>query len=123
MLLFLRWRIADEEHATAERELDSGTRAAAVAETAVQAARRDREAAEAAMPPLRDEEAAGISGLYQRRHEAELKLSAAGTNLGRVAEVIEQLDTQLRSLERQAAQARRYRAIAEELRQIGRAHV
>ncbi|MCH8168476.1 MAG: AAA family ATPase [Proteobacteria bacterium] len=62
------------------------------------------------------EEAAGISGLYQRRHEAELKLNAAGANLGRVEEVIEQLDTQLKSLERQAAQARRYRAIAEELR-------
>ncbi len=62
------------------------------------------------------EEAAGISGLYQRRHEAELKLNAAGTNLGRVEDVIDQLDTQLKSLERQAAQARRYRNIAEELR-------
>ncbi len=62
------------------------------------------------------EEAAGISGLYQRRHEAELKLSGAETNLARVADVIEQLDTQIKSLERQAAQARRYRAIAEELR-------
>ena len=62
------------------------------------------------------EEAAGISGLYQRRHEAELKLNGAETNLGRVEDVIEQLDTQLKSLERQAGQARRYRAIAEELR-------
>jgi chromosome segregation protein len=62
------------------------------------------------------EEAAGISGLYQRRHEAELKLNAAETNLARVEDVVEQLDTQLRALERQAGQARRYRAIAEELR-------
>jgi len=62
------------------------------------------------------EEAAGISGLYQRRHEAELKLSGAETNLARVEDVVEQLDAQLRSLERQAAQARRYRAIAAELR-------
>jgi chromosome segregation protein len=62
------------------------------------------------------EEAAGISGLYQRRHEAELKLNAAETNLGRVEDVVEQLDSQLKSLERQAGQARRYRAIAEELR-------
>jgi chromosome segregation protein len=62
------------------------------------------------------EEAAGISGLYQRRHEAELKLNAAETNLARVEDVIDQLDTQLRALERQAGQARRYRAIAEELR-------
>lgn len=62
------------------------------------------------------EEAAGISGLYQRRHEAELKLRGAETNLGRVDDVIDQLDTQLRSLARQAGQARRYREIGEELR-------
>lgn len=62
------------------------------------------------------EEAAGISGLYQRRHEAELKLGATETNLARVEDVIEQLDAQLRSLDRQAAQARRYRTIAAELR-------
>ncbi|MEM9098474.1 MAG: AAA family ATPase [Pseudomonadota bacterium] len=62
------------------------------------------------------EEAAGISGLYQRRHEAELKLNGAETNLARVEDVLENLDGQLRSLERQANQARRYREIAEELR-------
>ncbi|MEM7508454.1 MAG: AAA family ATPase [Pseudomonadota bacterium] len=62
------------------------------------------------------EEAAGISGLYQRRHEAELKLNGAETNLGRVEDVLENLDGQLKSLERQAGQARRYREIAEELR-------
>jgi chromosome segregation protein len=62
------------------------------------------------------EEAAGISGLYQRRHEAELKLNGAEANLARVEDVVEQLDTQLKALERQAAQARRYRAIADELR-------
>ena len=44
------------------------------------------------------EEAAGISGLYQRRHEAELKLRAAEANLARVADVLEALDTQLASL-------------------------
>jgi chromosome segregation protein len=63
------------------------------------------------------EEAAGISGLYQRRHEAELKLKGAETNLSRVDDVIEQLDSQLNSLARQARQAQRYRAIGEELRQ------
>ncbi|WP_285671769.1 AAA family ATPase, partial [Paralimibaculum aggregatum] len=62
------------------------------------------------------EEAAGIAGLYQRRHEAELKLSATEANLGRVRELIEGLETRLRSLGRQAAQARRYRALAEALR-------
>lgn len=62
------------------------------------------------------EEAAGISGLYQRRHEAELKLRATETNLARVADVLEALETQLASLARQARQAARYREIAEALR-------
>ncbi len=63
------------------------------------------------------EEAAGISGLYQRRHEAELKLKGAETNLTRVDDVIEQLAGQLAQLARQAKQAMRYRQIGEELRQ------
>ena len=46
------------------------------------------------------EEAAGISGLYQRRHEAELKLKGAETNLLRVDDVLEQLATQLHQLSR-----------------------
>ena len=62
------------------------------------------------------EEAAGISGLYQRRHEAELKLRATETNLARVADVLEALEGQLVSLARQARQAQRYREIAEALR-------
>ncbi|MEM7596623.1 MAG: chromosome segregation protein SMC [Pseudomonadota bacterium] len=62
------------------------------------------------------EEAAGISGLYQRRHEAELKLNGAETNLTRVDDVIEQLAAQLAQLARQAKQAARYRQIGEELR-------
>ena len=48
------------------------------------------------------EEAAGISGLYQRRHEAELKLNGTEANLLRVDDVIEQLAAQLSQLERQA---------------------
>lgn len=62
------------------------------------------------------EDAAGISGLYQRRHEAELKLKGAEQNLARVDDVIEQLASQLSSLARQAKQAARYREIAEALR-------
>ncbi|MEM9427069.1 MAG: chromosome segregation protein SMC [Pseudomonadota bacterium] len=62
------------------------------------------------------EEAAGISGLYQRRHEAELKLRGAETNLTRVDDVIEQLSQQLATLARQARQAKRYREIGAELR-------
>ncbi|MEP3637228.1 MAG: AAA family ATPase [Paracoccaceae bacterium] len=62
------------------------------------------------------EEAAGISGLYQRRHEAELKLKGAETNLSRVDDVIEQLASQLAQLARQARQAARYREIGQSLR-------
>jgi chromosome segregation protein len=62
------------------------------------------------------EEAAGISGLYARRHEAELKLQGAEQNLTRVDDVLEQLAQQLSTLNRQAKQAARYREIGEELR-------
>ena len=62
------------------------------------------------------EEAAGISGLYQRRHEAELRLTATETNLTRLDDVLEALATQLAALARQARQAARYREIGEELR-------
>ncbi|WP_380054804.1 chromosome segregation protein SMC [Falsihalocynthiibacter sp. SS001] len=62
------------------------------------------------------EEAAGISGLYQRRHEAELKLKGTKTNLARVEDVIEALAGQLGQLARQARQAQRYRTIGEDLR-------
>ena len=62
------------------------------------------------------EEAAGISGLYQRRHEAELRLSAAEVNLTRVDDVLEAMAQQLSLLTRQAKQAARYREIGEELR-------
>jgi chromosome segregation protein len=62
------------------------------------------------------EEAAGISGLYQRRHEAELKLQGADQNLARVDDVLEALAQQLSTLTRQAKQAARYREIGEDLR-------
>jgi chromosome segregation protein len=62
------------------------------------------------------EEAAGISGLYQRRHEAELKLNGAEANLLRIDDVINALAEQLATLAKQARQAARYREIGEELR-------
>lgn len=62
------------------------------------------------------EEAAGISGLHARRHEAELRLRAAETNLERLQDVVGALDSQLHALKRQARQASRYRRIAENLR-------
>ncbi|MEX0760568.1 MAG: AAA family ATPase, partial [Tistlia sp.] len=51
------------------------------------------------------EEAAGIAGLHSRRHEAELRLRAAETNLERLDDVIGTLDSQLQGLRRQARQA------------------
>ncbi len=62
------------------------------------------------------EEAAGISGLHSRRHDAELRLRAADQNLERLEDVIGQFDSQLDSLKRQARQANRYRAISEDIR-------
>ncbi len=62
------------------------------------------------------EEAAGISGLYQRRHEAELKLRGAEANLTRVDDTVDQLANQLATLARQARQAARYRTIGDDLR-------
>ncbi|MGI9352647.1 MAG: chromosome segregation SMC family protein [Rhizobiaceae bacterium] len=62
------------------------------------------------------EEAAGISGLHSRRHEAELRLRAAENNLERLDDVIGQLETQLDSLKRQARQANRYRNLSGEIR-------
>ncbi|NKW71784.1 chromosome segregation protein SMC [Rhodobacteraceae bacterium R_SAG10] len=62
------------------------------------------------------EEAAGISGLYQRRHEAELKLNATEVNIARIQNVVEQMAAQLEQLARQVRQAARYRAIGEQLR-------
>jgi len=62
------------------------------------------------------EEAAGISGLHVRRHEAELRLKAAEHNLARVEDVIGQLATQVASLKTQARQAVRYRNISGQVR-------
>ncbi|MAB11226.1 MAG: chromosome segregation protein SMC, partial [Hyphomonas sp.] len=61
------------------------------------------------------EEAAGIAGLNTRRHEAELKLNAAEANLERLSEVSAEVERQLASLKRQAAKARRYKKLSEEI--------
>ncbi|MDH3738452.1 MAG: chromosome segregation protein SMC, partial [Alphaproteobacteria bacterium] len=62
------------------------------------------------------EEAAGITGLHSRRHEAELRLRAAETNLERLDDVLLTLDAQLTALKKQARQARRYRNISHDIR-------
>ncbi len=62
------------------------------------------------------EEAAGITGLHSRRHEAELRLRAAETNLERLDDVVSMLETQLQGLKKQARQAARYRRLADHIR-------
>ncbi len=62
------------------------------------------------------EEAAGIAGLYSRRHEAELRLKGAEDNLDRLEDVVKQIEQQVDALKRQARQATRYRGLAAEIR-------
>ncbi len=62
------------------------------------------------------EEAAGIHGLFGRRHEAELRLKAAEQNLERLEDVLSEIDRQLEGLRRQARQAVRYRTLSGEIR-------
>jgi chromosome segregation protein len=58
------------------------------------------------------EEAAGIGGLHQRRHEAELRLKAAEANMGRLDDVIREVESGLQNLRKQARQASRYRNLS-----------
>ncbi len=62
------------------------------------------------------EEAAGITGLHSRRHEAELRLKAAETNLIRLDDVLVTLEAQLQTLRKQARQATRYRNLSGHIR-------
>ena len=62
------------------------------------------------------EEAAGITGLHSRRHEAELRLRAAETNLERLDDVLGALEEQLKGLKKQARQATRYRNLSDHIR-------
>ncbi|BCG96190.1 chromosome segregation protein SMC [Mesorhizobium sp. 131-2-1] len=62
------------------------------------------------------EEAAGISGLHTRRHEAELRLKAAEQNLERLDDVVGELESQIDSLKRQARQASRFKNLSADIR-------
>ncbi len=64
------------------------------------------------------EESAGVSGLYVRRHEAELRLKAADANLARLQDVVAGMETQLDSLKRQSRQATRYKNISAEIKEL-----
>ena len=62
------------------------------------------------------EEAAGITKYKSRRRSAELKLEAEQQNLTRVDDIIFEVEKQRGALKRQAAKARRYKRLREELR-------
>lgn len=62
------------------------------------------------------EEAAGITGLHARRHEAELRLRAAEANLERLEDIVGALEEQHRVLKRQARQATRYRNLSDHIK-------
>ena len=64
------------------------------------------------------EDAAGVAGLHSRRHEAELRLKAAETNLARLADLIGQLISQLQATRRQARQAKRYRDVSTKIHEM-----
>ena len=64
------------------------------------------------------EEAAGISGLHVRRHEAELRLSAAENNLKRADELRRQQEKQLANLQKQAEEATKFKNISDEIKKI-----
>ncbi len=64
------------------------------------------------------EEAAGISGLHVRRHEAELRLNAAENNLKRADELRRQQEKQLANLQKQAEEATKFKNITNEIRKI-----
>ena len=64
------------------------------------------------------EEAAGISGLHVRRHEAELRLGAAENNLKRADELRKQQEKQLANLQKQAEEATKYKLISDQIKKI-----
>ncbi len=64
------------------------------------------------------EEAAGISGLHVRRHEAELRLAAAENNLKRADELRRQQEKQLVNLQKQAEEATKYKLISDQIKKI-----
>ncbi len=64
------------------------------------------------------EEAAGISGIHARRHEAETRLNAAENNLKKADELKRQQQKQLDNLKKQAEEATRYKEISNQLKKI-----
>jgi chromosome segregation protein len=66
------------------------------------------------------EEAAGVTKFKTKKRLAEAKLESSKVNLSRVNDIVVEVEKQLGSLKRQAAKARRYSEIREQMRGIVR---
>ncbi|MEZ5346216.1 MAG: chromosome segregation protein SMC [Pyrinomonadaceae bacterium] len=64
------------------------------------------------------EEAAGISKFRKRQRAAETRLESAKTNLGRISDIVSEIEKQTRSLQRQANKTKRYKILREDLRRL-----
>ena len=64
------------------------------------------------------EEAAGITGLHSRRHDAELRLNSTENNLARVRDVLKTQEEQLEILKKQSKQAQRYKNIQNDINKV-----
>jgi len=64
------------------------------------------------------EEAAGITGLHARRHEAELKLKSAEINLSRLEDIIKTHKDQYKVLEKQVKEAEKYKTIKDKINNL-----
>ncbi|MBP7476011.1 MAG: AAA family ATPase, partial [Pyrinomonadaceae bacterium] len=64
------------------------------------------------------EEAAGISKFRARQRAAESRLETAKTNLGRIYDIVSEVETRVNSLRRQAAKTRRFKILQEEFRSL-----
>ncbi|MFA5592053.1 MAG: chromosome segregation protein SMC [Micavibrio sp.] len=64
------------------------------------------------------EESAGVSGLYVRRHEAELRLRAADQNLQRVQDLVGSMEGRYNTLKKQTRQAQKYKNLSTQIREL-----
>lgn len=64
------------------------------------------------------EESAGVSGLYVRRHEAELRLRAADQNLQRVQDLVGSMEGRYNALKKQSRQAQKYKNLSQQIKEL-----